>query len=154
LNPGDSTAFLISGIWGIVTFIFVDGISVFLQIDDSGKRSIEKASAGMFLYLEVLDASFSFDGVIGAFALSKNIFVIAIGLAIGAFFVRSITIYLVEKKTLTQFKYLEHGAFYAIGALAAIMIGGTIVHIPEVITGLIGALFIGLSIASSMRIRA
>ena len=50
-----------------------------------------------FLYLEMLDASFSFDGVIGAFAMSENIFIIMLGLGSGAMFVRSMTIYLVKK---------------------------------------------------------
>ena len=68
------------------------------------------------IYLEILDASFSFDGVIGAFALSSDIFIIMIGLGIGAMFVRSLTLYLVEKKTLAEFIYLEHGAHYAIFA--------------------------------------
>ncbi|MFP3409590.1 DUF475 domain-containing protein, partial [Pseudomonas sp. SIMBA_065] len=46
-----------------------------------------------FLYLEVLDASFSFDGVIGAFAITNDVIVIMLGLAIGAMFVRSMTIF-------------------------------------------------------------
>ena len=97
------------------------------------------------LYLEVLDASFSFDGVIGAFALSSNIFVIMIGLGIGAMFVRSLTIYLVEKKTLTEYRYLEHGAHYAILALSLIMMVKMFVHIDEMIVGTIGVTFIGIS---------
>lgn len=75
-----------------------------------------------FLYLEVLDASFSFDGVIGAFAITNDVIVIMLGLAIGAMFVRSMTIFLVDKGTLDEFVYLEHGAHYAIGALAIIML--------------------------------
>jgi hypothetical protein len=102
------------------------------------------------LYLELLDASFSFDGVIGAFALTNSIFLIALGLGIGAMFVRSLTIMLVDKGTLDTFRYLEHGAFYAIGSLAAIMFVGTVQEIPEVVTGLIGAGFIGLALLSSV----
>ena len=100
-----------------------------------------------------MDASFSFDGVIGAFALSRNIFIIMIGLGIGALYVRSLTIMLVEKDTLTEFPFLEHGAFYAIGALAGNMMLGTIFHIPEVITGLIGAVFIIVALWSSIRVK-
>lgn len=102
-----------------------------------------------FLYLEVLDASFSFDGVIGAFALSENIFIIMIGLGIGAMFVRSLTLYFVEKKTLQQLIYLEHGAHYAIGALAIIMIIKIFGEVSEIITGLIGVGFIGVSFICS-----
>lgn len=91
-----------------------------------------------FLYLEVLDASFSFDGVIGAFAISLNIFLIMIGLGIGAMYVRSLTIFFVEHKTLTKFRYLEHGAHYAIGFLAVIMFIKIYTHVPEWLTGTIG----------------
>jgi hypothetical protein len=103
------------------------------------------------LYLEVLDASFSFDGVIGAFALTQNLFLIAIGLGIGAMYVRSMTIMLVERNTLAQFRYLEHGAFWSIFILSCVMFGQTLGHIPEVITGLLGAGFIGVALWSSIR---
>lgn len=110
-----------------------------------------KAGFSAFLYLEVLDASFSFDGVIGAFAITRDVVIIMLGLAIGAIFVRSITIDLVKRGTLQQYRYLEHGAHYAIGVLAAIMFIGTHVHVPEAITGLIGVAFIVASVWSSVR---
>ncbi len=145
--------FLIAGILGLVTYVAVDAVSTFLEISGEKSQDIQKASIGLFLYLEVLDASFSFDGVVGAFALSKNIFIIMIGLGIGALYVRSFTILLVEKGTLAEYRYLEHGAFYAIGALATAMILGTIMHIPEWFTGLIGALLILLSFIASLKHR-
>ena len=149
----EKMSFLVSGVWGLVTYIAVDGIGAFLQSPETEGAHIDlnKASMGMFLYLEVLDASFSFDGVVGAFAVTNNLFTIMIGLGVGAMFVRSITIMLVEKGTLSEYRFLEHGAFYAIGVLALIMFGGTIVHIPEVFTGLIGAALIGFSLWSSIR---
>ncbi len=151
-KPEESMTFLVSGLWGLITYIIVDGIGAFLHSPDETEQGIDlhKASMGMFLYLEVLDASFSFDGVVGAFAITNNLFIIMIGLGIGAMFVRSLTIMLVEKGTLAEFRFLEHGAFYAIGILALIMFAGTIYHIPEVFTGLIGAGLIGLSLWSSI----
>ena len=104
-----------------------------------------------FLYLEILDASFSLDGVIGAFALSSNIFVIAAGLGIGAFFVRSFTIYMLRQGTLQSYRYLEHGAFYAVVALAIMMLIGSVIHLPEVVVGGIGLVFIVLSFYSSWK---
>ena len=151
LPEGEGMTFLTSGLWGLLTFVAVDGIGSFLKLPSKSVLDPERASVGMFLYLEVLDASFSFDGVIGAFALTNNLFIMMIGLSIGALFVRSLTIMFVERETLAEYRYLEHGAFWAILALAACMFGGTIVHIPEVITGLIGAVFIGLSFWSSVR---
>jgi uncharacterized protein len=143
--------FLVCGIWGLITYVAVDGIGAFLQSPDEAQQlDLNKASLGMFLYLEVLDASFSFDGVVGAFAITNNLFIIMIGLGVGAMFVRSLTIMLVDKGTLSEYRYLEHGAFYAIGALSVIMFAGTITHIPEVLTGLLGASLIALSLFSSV----
>jgi hypothetical protein len=143
--------FFIAGMFGILTFIAVDGMSAFLEAPKETQAALQTGGFSMFLYLEVLDTSFSFDGVIGAFAITNNLFIIAIGLGVGAMFVRSLTIYLVEKGALAKFRYLEHGAFYALGALAALMFIGTHRHVPEVITGLVGAGFIGLSFWASIQ---
>ncbi|CAA7616297.1 conserved membrane hypothetical protein [Magnetospirillum sp. SS-4] len=143
--------FILSGMLGIITFVAVEGVSALMGVDEEGSALVAKSGFASFLYLEVLDASFSFDGVIGAFALTNNLFIIALGLGIGAMFVRSLTIMLVEKGTLSAYRYLEHGAFWAILALAALMLVGSVTHIPEVITGLIGAVLIVLSFASSIR---
>ena len=89
--------------------------------------------------------------MIGAFALTQNLFVIAIGLGIGAMYVRSMTIMLVDRGTLMEYRYLEHGAFYAILALSIIMYAQAIVHVPEVLTGLGGAAIIGIALWSSIR---
>ena len=86
----------------------------------------------------------------GAFAISKDIIIISIGLAIGAMFVRSLTIMLVEKKTLNKFLYLEHGAHWAIGTLACLMLISTVKELPEVVTGGIGLIFIISALVSSI----
>jgi hypothetical protein len=148
----DKMVFLFSGLAGLITFIVVDGIGALLEASEKNIKDMHKASAGMFLYLEVLDASFSFDGVVGAFAITHNLFIIMIGLSIGAFFVRSLTILFVEKETLNKFLYLEHGAFYAIGALACIMLVDPILHIPEWFTGLLGGVIILASFVWSIKV--
>jgi hypothetical protein len=152
LEEAKSLSFLMSGLSGVVTFVIVDGISSWLESLGVSSGNIHRASAGMFIYLEVLDASFSFDGVVGAFAITHNLFVIMIGLSIGAFFVRSLTIMFVEQHTLAKFLYLEHGAFYAIGALAGIMLASPFIHVPEWFTGLIGAVIILSSLIWSVRV--
>jgi hypothetical protein len=154
LPPDEALTFLVAGILGLVTFIAVEGINAILELREEKLRlagAAVRSGLGGFLYLNVLDASFSFDGVIGAFALSNNMIVIALGLSIGAMFVRSMTIHLVRKGTLAQYRYLEHGAFWAIIALGAIMLMTAVFHIPETITGLIGATLIGLSLWWSIR---
>ncbi|WP_030668632.1 DUF475 domain-containing protein [Streptomyces rimosus] len=117
----------------------------------SGVGLAGKAAFFMFLYLEVIDASFSFDGVISAFAITNDIFEMALGLGIGAMYIRSLTVFLVRKGTLDDYVYLEHGAHYAIGALAVILLITIKYEIPEVVTGLIGVLLIALSFWSSVR---
>lgn len=163
---------LISGVLGLITYMIVGGLSGYFEnkleeeeeaeheaeeeAKKSGKSVSAVAMAGkaaffMFLYLEVLDASFSFDGVIGAFAITNDIVLMALGLGIGAMYVRSLTVYLVRQGTLDDYVYLEHGAHYAIGALAVILLV-TIQHeINEVITGLVGVVLIAWSFWSSVR---
>ena len=160
---------LFSGVLGLVTYLAVNGLGELFESEGADEldevragihgdvEAVEKSLGGpntvvqavgkqaffLFLYLEVLDASFSFDGVIGAFAISSNIFIIAAGLGIGAMYIRSLTVYLVRQGTLDDYRYLEHGAHWAIGALAAIMLFSIGHEVPEVITGLIGVAFIG-----------
>lgn len=109
-----------------------------------------RAAFFLFLYLEVIDASFSFDGVIGAFAITNDIFEMALGLGIGAMYIRSLTVFLVRKGTLDDYVYLEHGAHYAIGALAVILLVTIKYEISEVVTGLVGVVLIAASFWSSV----
>ena len=150
---------LLSGIAGILIYLLIDTIALKLEnLDEKrektccGTNNLFKCSCFVsFMYLELIDASFSLDGVLGAFALSSDIIIITIGLAIGAMFVRSLTILLVEEKTLTSYPYLEHGAHWAIGVLAVIMFVSTVYEVPEVVTGLSGLALIVASLISSVR---
>ncbi|MES2625255.1 MAG: DUF475 domain-containing protein [Pseudomonadota bacterium] len=154
LPSEDALTFMVSGCLGLVTFIAVEALGTLLELREEAlalQGAVVRSGLGGFLYLNILDASFSFDGVIGAFALSNNMIVIALGLSIGAMFVRSMTIMLVEKGTLAEYRFLEHGAFWAIIALSVIMLLSAHFHIPETITGLIGAVLIGASLWWSIR---
>jgi len=134
---------------GIVCYQMIhSGSAYFLKSAAAAGKAMKLGWAG-FIYLEVLDASLSFDGVIGAFAISTHILVILVGLGIGALFVRSFTLYFVEQKTLSKLKYLEHSAYYAIGALAVIMLLKNAVEISEVVSGSVGLIFITVGIISS-----
>ena len=154
LPAEEALVFMVAGTLGLVCFIAVEAISTILEMRDQAlamQGAVVRSGLGGFLYLNVLDASFSFDGVIGAFALSNNMVIIALGLSIGAMFVRSMTIHLVKQGTLAEYRYLEHGAFWAIIVLGAIMLLSAKFHIPETVTGLIGAILIGLSLWWSIR---
>ncbi|MER7987217.1 DUF475 domain-containing protein [Streptomyces noursei] len=169
-----TTTVLLSGIAGLITYLVVGGISGYFEgrLEDEDEETEDgaepaaaqkkgggtgaavglagKAAFFMFLYLEVIDASFSFDGVIGAFAITNDIFAMALGLGIGAMYIRSLTVFLVRKGTLDDYVYLEHGAHYAIGALGVILLVTIRYEINEVITGLVGIVLIGLSFGSSV----
>ena len=153
IDEGRKLAVLVAGLWGILTYVAVDVVSSILEREEDDPKVgdlIKRGGVGGFLYLEVLDASFSFDGVIGALAITKDIVIIMIGLSIGAMFVRSMTVYLVRQGTLDKFVFLEHGAHYAIGILAFIMLASMKFHISEIFTGLIGVAFILASLWSSV----
>ncbi|MFF8318544.1 DUF475 domain-containing protein [Streptomyces bobili] len=172
-GPADKAeTVLLSGVGGLITYMVVGGLSGFFEnkLEEEEEREHEaeeeaartgkkkapivlagQAAFFMFLYLEVLDASFSFDGVIGAFAITNDIVLMALGLGIGAMYVRSLTVYLVREGTLDDYVYLEHGAHYAIGALAVILLVTIQYEIHEFITGMVGVVLIGWSFWSSVR---
>lgn len=148
-QPEHSASIFFAGIFAIVLFIVMQGITNAFEVSDT-----QMAGAGFasFMYLEALDASFSLDSVAGAFALSTNIVVIAIGLGIGAYFVRALTMHMVHNGTLARLRYIEHGAHWAILGLAAAMFASFFVEVPEPVTGLIGLLFVGGAYLSSIRV--
>jgi uncharacterized protein len=161
---------MVAGALGILTYLLVNGLGSLFEgageedeeVDESdvrarasgGPSEVAKASGRaaffLFLYLEVLDASFSFDGVIGAFAITQDIFIIATGLGVGALYIRSLTVFLIRKGTLNDYVYLEHGAHWAIGALAIILFVSIRTEVPEIVTGLIGVGFIAAAFVSSL----
>lgn len=149
---------MISGVSAMILFIILGSLSSYMQklkedidLGKTAKKGIVSAGFITFMYLEVLDASFSLDGVIGAFAVTKDIVIIMLGLGVGALFVRSMTISLVRRGALNNYVYLEHGAHYAIGALAIVMFLHMFMHVTGVITGTIGIAFILAGIYSSIR---
>jgi uncharacterized protein len=167
-QPHRTSTILIAGVLGLATYLLVNGLGEFFDVDEDGDDAVEddgdevtvrkprvtqvagRAALFLFLYLEVLDASFSFDGVVGAFAITPDPIIIAIGLGVGAMFIRSLTVFLVRKGTLSEYEYLEHGALWAIGALAVILLITIEYEVPEVVTGLIGVGFIGAALISSL----
>ncbi len=169
----DTVKVMLSGAAGLATYLAVSSLSSLFESEEEavigdGEAGDEAAPDGdgaapvkappnlarlglfTFLYLEVLDASFSFDGVVGAFAITDMIFVIALGLGIGACYIRALTVYLVRKGTLAEYVYLEHGAHWAIGALAVLLFVTIRVHVPDIVTGLIGVGFIAAALVSSI----
>lgn len=151
---------LIAGVIGILAYLVVHGASELLTLQHEraekkqrslNARHLALMGLGSFMYLEVLDASFSMDGVIGAFAITKDVILITAGLGIGALWVRSLTLFIVRRKVLHTYRFLEHGAHYVIGILAITLLVGIFIDIPEALAGLIGVGVIGASIISSRK---
>lgn len=157
---GHPMSIFIAGLVGIAVYLLVNGFTELLekkygetkqpQGGEAAKR-VGLVGLATFIYLEVLDASFSFDGVIGAFAITNDVILIALGLGVGALWVRSITIFMVQRKVLSAYRYLEHGAHYTIGILAIALLVGLFYDIPNVITGVVGVGIIGLAVFSSIK---
>ena len=157
IEPVKQVPFILSGIVGIALFGGVHFLKGYLEgmdeaeqeLADKGMKAgaaVAKSGLAGVIYLEILDASMSFDGVIGAFAITTNIFTVMLGLGVGAFYVRSMTIHMVESNTLSEYRYLEHGALWAIFALASIMLLGPVLHVSEVFTGCVGATLVGIAV--------
>ena len=154
ISAAERGTLLLSGVSGLCLFIAVESLGSFFESENSDSatvKSVKRSGVFSFVYLELLDASFSFDGVMGALAITRDIVVIMLGLAIGATFIRSLTVFLVQKGTLNEYVFLEHGAHYAIGALSLIMFYSIFGDVPELYTGLAGISFIVLSLISSWR---
>lgn len=162
------------GLAGILTYLVINAVGAFFEAreeaaaehdeelaekiaeDGTVKEAIigltGKAAFFSFLYLEVLDASFSLDGVVAAFSVTSDPILIALGLGfIGALFVRSTTIYLVKKGTLDDYVYLDHGAHWAIGALATLLFISMVTPIPELITGTVSVAILVCSLVASIK---
>lgn len=147
MPAAEASSFLLAGVLGVLAFVSTKAIGTLLG---GGGSKVIQASIGGFLYLEMLDASFSFDGVIGAFAISNYLPIIALGLGVGALTVRELTVMAVDRGTLVEYPYLEHGAFWAILSLSGMMLASAVVDIPEVVTGTVGATLIFAAFVTSL----
>jgi hypothetical protein len=113
--------------------------------DNKGMSDISK-----LLYLEVLDATFSIDGVIGAFAFTMSVPIIILGNGLGAMVVRELTIKGVDK--IKNYPYLKNGAMYSIFFLGVMMLVHSFgIHIPEYIAPIITFIVIGFFLWKSIR---
>jgi len=147
--PASTGTILVAGLIGVILFIVIEGVAQAFEMQAGA--NLAKSSIALFVYLNILDAAFSLDGVVGAFAITSNLLMIIAGLGIGALFVRAATVYLVRQKTLESLPYLEHGAHWAIFGLALAMLGSIFIHVPEPFTGFVGLVFILFAYVSSRK---
>ena len=153
VDDAHKTTVLIASILGTLLHLGLELFGTFFEKRQGAStgKLVGMAAFGAFMYLEVLDASFSLDGVIGAFAITNEIALIIAGLGAGAIWVRSLTVYLMKSGTLSKYRYLEHGAHWAILALGVIMFVKLYqFNPPEWLTGSLGLIVISIAIISSI----
>jgi hypothetical protein len=142
------TEMFVSAAVAIIIHVLSSGTETLLS---RFSRAAKHAGLATFIYLEILDASFSFDGVIGAFAVSNEVIVICLGLSVGALFVRTMTLYFDRAGTLITYVYLGNGAHWAVGTLAAILFARNTLDVPEPFTAIVGVVIIASAFVSSLR---
>lgn len=155
VDPALQMTVATSSLLGILLHVGLHSMSVMfdksMKKKGNFKHQVGWAAFASFMYLEVLDASFSFDGVIGAFAITTSVVLIVAGLGVGALWVRSLTVYLMRAGTLAKYRYLEHGAHWAILALGLVMLAKLYhLELPEWMTGSLGLVFIITAVVSSV----
>jgi len=157
----DKSEIILGMVYGVTLYVIIELIRGMLEGKEESENELEsvskqaranavKGGLASFMYLELIDASFSFDGVLGAFAVTQNIIIMMVGLGIGAFAVRSLTLLLVDRKTVKEYKYLEHGAMWSIGMLATSMIIQIFIHLPSFIITTIAILPIAVAFINSI----
>ncbi len=155
VDPEHHATVLIASISAMALHIGLQLISAAMGGAEKHTKTVRKvglAAFAAFLYLEVLDASFSLDGVIGAFALTNSVVIIMAGLGAGAVWVRAMTIHLVRSNALKKYVFLEHGAHWAIAFLGGVMMLKLYhIELPEWFVGSFGIIFIGAAIWWSKR---
>jgi uncharacterized protein len=140
---------------GSATFFIVYGLKETAEKNEAqllgGVGGSSLSDLSKFVYLEVLDTTFSFDGVVGAFAFTINLLLILIGLGIGALVVRELTIKGID--TISKYKYLKNGALTSIGFLGIFMLVESFgVELPSYIPTIVTFIVIGVAYYASYRL--
>jgi uncharacterized protein len=148
---GKSPLIAFGAVVGSTTFFIVHGFRQNAErAEEKMLHSSDMSDISKVFYLEVIDATFSIDGVIGAFAFTMSVPLILIGNGIGAFIVRELTLRNVDN--IKKYRYLKNGAMYSICFLGIIMMMDAFgVHIPFWVSPLITFGVVGLFLVKSIR---
>jgi len=137
---------------GSTAFFIINGFKENAEKSEKDLIS-DKKSKGDFskiVYLEMIDATFSIDGVLGAFAFTLSVPLIILGSGLGAFILRKLTLGNIDK--IKKYIFLKNGAMYSIFALGIIMLAGSFgMEIPSYISPLVTFIIIGFFINKSIK---
>ncbi len=138
INPHMAFAAVI----GSTIFFITHGFKQNAEAAEENLKTGKQGDIARILYLEVIDATFSIDGVLAAFAFTLSVPLIWIGNSLGAFLVRQLTIKNIG--AIQKYRYLKNGAMYSVLFLGAIMLMDAFgVHIPEWISPIITFIVVG-----------
>ena len=140
----DSPMLAFGAVVGSSAFFITHGFKRYAEEQEARMLSGEghMSDIGKILYLEVIDLTFSIDGVVGAFAFTLSVPLILLGNGIGAVVVRQLTVYGVER--IKKYVYLKNGAMYSVFVLGCVMLAhGFRYHVPEWLTPLATFVIVG-----------
>jgi len=140
----DSPMLAFGAVVGSSAFFITHGFKRYAEEQEARLLSGEAhmSDIGKILYLEVIDLTFSIDGVVGAFAFTLSVPLILLGNGIGAVVVRQLTVYGVDR--IKKYVYLKNGAMYSVFVLGCVMLAhGFGYHVPEWLTPLATFLIVG-----------
>ncbi|KKS13302.1 hypothetical protein A2617_04935 [Candidatus Daviesbacteria bacterium RIFOXYD1_FULL_41_10] len=136
---------------GSTAFFISHGFKQNAEAEEKQLLSKTRSDLAKIFYLEVIDATFSIDGVLGAFAFTLSVPLILLGNGIGAFVVREITVHNIER--IGRYIYLKNGAMYSILVLGMIMLFNSFgMHIPEWFTPIATASIVGYFFLKSRKL--
>ncbi|MFZ1720647.1 MAG: DUF475 domain-containing protein [Candidatus Moraniibacteriota bacterium] len=137
-----STMVAFGAIVGSTVFFIVHGFRLQAEKAEEEMKHSAMSDWSKVFFLEVIDLSFSIDGVLGAFAFTLSVPLILIGNGIGAIIVRQLTVANID--TVKKYEFLKNGAMYSVCVLGIVMIAhGFLIHIPEWFSPLVTILIIG-----------
>jgi len=150
LAIGKNPMMAFGAVVGSSAFFIVHGFRQNAEEHERMMVSGDLSDISKIFYLEIIDATFSIDGVMGAFAFTMAVPLIIIGNGIGALIVRELTVRNVD--TIRNYRYLKNGAMYSILFLGIIMIlDGFGAGIPEYVSPIITFGIVGYFLYRSIR---
>jgi hypothetical protein len=135
---------------GSTVFFITHGFKQNAELAEEGLRKSTRSDISKIMYLEVIDTTFSIDGVLGAFAFTMSVPLIILGNGLGALVVRQMTVGNIER--IKKYRYLKNGAMYSILFLGAVMLSDAFgVEIPGWVSPLITFITVGYFFDKSRR---
>ncbi len=146
-----STLMGFGAVVGSTLFFITHGFKQNAEMQEKKLLGGTQSDLSKLFFLEIIDATFSIDGVLGSFAFTLSVPLILLGNGLGAFLVRELTMRNIEH--IKKYVFLKNGAMYSILVLGVIMIMHSFgVHIPEYLSPLMTVLIIGFFFLKSKKL--